>query len=71
MSNNDLHFSTKAPLNELDTESQTYGCRANNPDICAKCDIPGVCAFASDDRICKHPSAKWKKTYYELKGQSK
>lgn len=23
-----------APLNPQDTETQTYGCRQNNPDIC-------------------------------------
>lgn len=31
----DLKVPFNAPLNELDTEKQTYGCRANNPDICA------------------------------------
>ena len=66
MNKKELHFSIKAPLNEQDTDQQTYGCRANNPDICSKCYIPGVCAFASDDNICKHPSAKWKKVYEEL-----
>ena len=39
-----------APLHPLDTELQTYGCRANNPDICA---------FTSDDCICKKPSRTW------------
>lgn len=30
-----------APLNELDTETQTFGCRQNNPDICSGNSIPG------------------------------
>ena len=33
MSTKELKVSFNAPLNELDTEVQTYGCRANNPDI--------------------------------------
>lgn len=44
-----------APLNKEDTEEQTKGCRANNPDICANCYMPGVCAFASKDGICRKP----------------
>ena len=35
MSTKELKVSFNAPLNELDTEVKTYGCRANNPDICA------------------------------------
>lgn len=57
----------RSPLNKLDTESQTYGCRQNNPDICGYCYLEGVCAFVSDDKICRHPSSKWKKIYKELK----
>jgi len=71
MSKNNLQFSLRDPLNSLDTETQTYGCRANNPDICSKCYLPGVCAFSSDDNICRHPSAKWKKVYNELKDEIK
>lgn len=48
-----------APLHPLDTELQTYGCRANNPDICANNSIPDICAFTSDDCICKKPSRTW------------
>lgn len=54
-------------LNELDTEKQTYGCRQTNPDICGYCYIENVCAFSSKDGICRHPSARWKKIYKELK----
>lgn len=46
-----------APLNELDTELQTYGCRQNNPDICGNNGLAGVCAFVSKDGICRKP---WK-----------
>lgn len=52
-----------APLNNEDSETQTYGCRQNNADICAKNSIPGICAFISDDCICKNPSRSWKKQY--------
>ena len=65
-----LKIPFSAPLNELDTETQTYGCRANNPDICANNSLEGVCAFTSSDCICKRPSRAWKKKYKELKGAS-
>ena len=57
-----------APLNEQDTETQTYGCRQNNPDICSNKSLPGICAFVNDDCICRKPSRAWKKKYNELKG---
>lgn len=61
-----------SPLNDLDTEQQTYGCRANNPDICVHNSIVGVCAFSSSDCICKKPSRAWKKQFQKLSGgQSK
>lgn len=62
----DLHIKFDAPLNELDTENQTYGCRANNPDICSNNSIPGVCAFSSKDFVCRKPSRAWKKQYNKL-----
>jgi len=39
------------------------GCRHTNPDICAKVDLPALCAFARPDGICLAPSAKWPKQY--------
>ena len=63
----DIHVDFRAPLNEGDTEQQTIGCRANNPDICANNGIPGVCAFSSEDGICRKPSREWKKQYNALK----
>jgi len=71
MSNSNLRIQFNAPLDEKDTELQTYGCRANNPDICANNSIPGICAFTSEDRTCKKPSRAWKKKYFELKGSIK
>ena len=68
MTEKELRFSLTAPLNEGDTEKQTYGCRANNPSICKNCYLDGVCAFATKDNICKAPSTKWKKYYRQLKG---
>ena len=67
----ELHFSFSAPLNQLDTENQTYGCRQNNPDICKNNGLTDICAFASADGICKRPSKSWKKKYYELKEKEK
>lgn len=63
----ELHIAFNAPLNVEDTETQTYGCRANNPDICANNGIPEICAFSSSDGICRKPSRAWKKKYNELK----
>ena len=54
-------------LNKLDSELQTYGCRANNPNICANNGIPNICAYTSDDCICRKPSRAWKKQYLKLK----
>ena len=62
-----LRVPFNAPLNEGDSEIQTYGCRANNPDICANNEMNGICAFVRDDCICKKPSRAWKKQYNKLK----
>lgn len=62
-----LKIPFNAPLNEKDTELQTYGCRQNNPDICSYNSMTDICAFASQDCICKKPSRAWKKQYYKLK----
>lgn len=61
-----LKINLRAPLNEFDTETQTYGCRANNPSICNNCYLDGVCAFVTNDHICRRPSRSWKKIYHEL-----
>lgn len=62
-----LRVSFRATLNEGDTEDQTYGCRANNPDICGNNGMDGVCAFVREDCICKKPSRAWKRQYNKLK----
>jgi len=63
----ELQIPFNAPLNNVDTETQTFGCRQNNPDICANNSLPGVCAFVTDDCICMKPSRAWGKKYRELK----
>lgn len=69
MNEKELRVPYNAPLNEIDSETQTFGCRANNPDICGYNQMSGVCAFSSTDHICKKPSRAWKKKYNELKKQ--
>lgn len=64
----ELKIKFKAPLNKLDSETQTYGCRANNPDICGNAYLENICAFVRSDKICKKPSSAWKKQYHKLKG---
>ena len=63
----ELRVAFNAPLNQFDTEEQTYGCRANNPNICKNNGIPEICAFELGDNICKNPSKAWKKQYLKLK----
>ena len=67
----EYHIPLRAPLHSLDTAEQTFGCRQANPDICGSCNLESVCAFVTEDHICRHPSAKWKKIYSELKELSK
>lgn len=68
MTKKELKVGFNTPLNKEDTETQTFGCRANNPDICSNNGLPGICAFVSTDCICKKPSRAWKKQYQKLKG---
>ena len=46
---NNLKIPFSAPLNPLDTETQTFGCRQNNPDTCANNSLPGEGDFTSED----------------------
>lgn len=71
MSNKVVKVAFNAPLHPLDTEKETFGCRQNNPDICGNNGIPGICAFASDDCICRKPSRAWKKQFQKLKESSR
>lgn len=68
MNNKEIKIPFNSELHSLDTEIQTYGCRANNPDICKNNGVAGVCAFVCDDCICKNPSRAWRKQYLKLKG---
>lgn len=67
MDSKQLKVPFQAPLKKNDTDQQTEGCRANNPDICAYSHALEVCAFVSSDGICRHPSKAWKKQYQKLK----
>lgn len=58
-----------APLQPGDTKTTTKGCRANDPTICSSNSIPGICAFTSDDGICKKPTRAWAKQYEKLKSK--
>ena len=55
------------PLHNLDTKSQTYGCRHTNPDICSKNEMQEVCAFAREDNICTAPPLTWPKVFEDRK----
>lgn len=70
MEEKNLKIGFHAPLNSQDSETQTFGCRANNPDICANNGMPNVCAFVSADHICRKPSKAWKKQYHKLNENS-
>ena len=67
MNEKELKIPFSAPLHEQDTETQTYGCRQNNPDICGSNGLEDVCAFMTIDHICHKPSRSWKKQYQKLK----
>lgn len=62
-----LKFDFNDRLNKEDKENQTLWCRQKNPDICSSNGIENICAFASQDCICKKPSRAWKKQYAKLK----
>lgn len=65
----DLLIAFNAPLHEQDSEIQTFGCRQKNPDICGNNSLLGICAFTSDDCICRKPSRAWRKQYAALLSQ--
>lgn len=62
-----LRVPFKASLQQGDTETMTVGCRATNPDICANNGLDEICAFVSNDGMCRKPSRAWKKQYEILK----
>ena len=62
----EIYVPFHANLRDQDSESQTYGCRHSNPDICGSNQLLGVCALVSDDHICRKPSKAWKKQFNKL-----
>ena len=66
MINKEYTIPFNAPLNPLDTENQTFGCRQNNPEICGKNNLLEICAFCRSDHVCKMPSRAWKKQFLKL-----
>ena len=54
------------PLEDLDTDQQTVGCRHTNPDICAKHSMASVCAFVRSDGTCLSPPKSWPRQYAKL-----
>ena len=67
MSKKELIIPLNAPLSPKDSDNQTHGCRHSNPDICGNNGLPGICAFVSDDCVCRKPSRSWKKQFQKLK----
>ena len=65
-SEKELRVKFSAPLNDKDTETQTFGCRANNPDICGNAYLDGVCAFITHGGICRKPSSASKRQFNKL-----
>lgn len=68
--NNQYKFSIHEKLHKEDTETSTYGCRCNNPDICPNCGM-STCALVNETHICTTPSRAWKKTYLKKKEEEK
>jgi hypothetical protein len=66
---NHLLFPFDAPINDNDTETQTFGCRHYNPEMCNSNYMDGICALVTSDHICRKPSTAWKKQYQQLKRQ--
>lgn len=67
MNQKELLIPFNSSLRPEDTETQTYGCRATNPDICGNNGLPNICAFSSSYCMCKKPSRAWKKQYIKMK----
>lgn len=70
MDKKDLIIPWDADLYPQDSETQTYGCRANNCNICGSNYMDAICAFVTKDNICKKPSRAWRKKYLEHKNKA-
>jgi len=58
------------PLHPEDSEDRTVGCRHTDASICAKNEMPNVCAFVRADGMCLAPPMSWPKQYRKLSGSS-
>lgn len=67
MNRKDLRVAFLTPSNEQDSENQTYGGRANNPNICASNSVPNVCAFELINKIYRKSARAFKRKYNKLK----
>lgn len=63
-----MKYSFNDPLNPGDTENETVGCRAFEPNYCSGYGSEG-CALTNASGICTCPRKSWKKQYFKLKGQ--
>ena len=64
MKKTNYKFNIYDELQTGDTETTTFGCRCNNPDIC-KNNGDKTCAFFNEQHICSTPSRAWKKIYLQ------
>jgi hypothetical protein len=62
-----MKIDQRRPLSDLDTELQTVGCRASNPNHCKNNSTEKKCAFVREDGLCLLPPKSWKKIFAELK----
>ena len=58
------------PLNQKDSEDQTFGCRHTNPKICKSLDLENICAFVREDKMCLSPPKSWMKQFGKLKDKT-
>ena len=62
-----MKINQRRPLNHLDSELQTLGCRIANPNNCKNNLTENKCAFVREDELCLMPLKSWKKLFAELK----
>ena len=62
-----MKIDQRRPLSDLDTELQTVGCRAFNPNHCKNNSTEKRCSFVREDGLCFLPPKSWKKIFAELK----
>lgn len=65
-----MKIDQRRSLSDLDTEFQTVGCRAFNPNNCRNHSTEKKCAFVKDDDLCLLPPKSWKKIFGEIRASS-